>query len=119
MGSYFLIFVKHFDTVDHEYLLKKLKFYGVRDTVLKWFTSYLFNREQYCKVGCATTSTRIIHCGVPQSSNLGPLLFLLYVNDLPNCLNQSSTDMYADVTNLTAFSNDLHSLQYSSVVSSK
>ena len=57
------------------------------------------------------SSTRIIRCGVPQGSNLGPLRFLLYVNDLPNCLHQSSAEMYADDTNLTAFSNDLHSLQ--------
>ena len=110
---------KAFDTVDHEILLKKLKFFGVRDTALKWFTSYLSNREQYCKVGCATSSTRIIRCGVPQGSNLGPLLFLLYVNDLPNCLKQSSAEMYADDSILTASSNDLTMYRLQTILNSE
>jgi hypothetical protein len=102
---------KAFDTVDHEILIKKLKIYGVQNTALKWFSSYLFDRKQFCKVGSAASSTKNIRCGVPQGSNLGPLLFLLYVNDLTNCLRHSSAEMYADDTNLTACSDEIYNLQ--------
>ena len=61
--------------------------------------------------GSAASSTKNIRCGVPQGSNLDPLLFLLYVNDLPNCLRHSSAEMYADDTNLTACSDDINNLQ--------
>ena len=66
---------------------------------------------QYCRVNSATSSTPKISCGVPQGSNLGPLLFLIYVNDLPNCLDNSCSAMYADDTNLTSHSDDINKLE--------
>jgi hypothetical protein len=110
-GVVFLDLRKAFDTVDHEILIKKLKIYGVQNIALKWFISYLFDRKQFCKVGSAASSTKNTRFGVPQGSNLGPLLFLLYVNDLPNCLRYSSAEMYADDTNLTACCDDINNLQ--------
>ncbi|CAB4038784.1 Hypothetical predicted protein [Paramuricea clavata] len=110
-GVVFLDLRKAFDTVDHKILIKKLKIYRVQNTALKWFISYLFDRKQFCKVGSAASSTKNIRCGGPQGSNLGPLSFLLHVNDLPNCLRHTSAKMYADDTNLTACSDDINNLQ--------
>ena len=91
---------KAFDTVDHEILISKLSHYGVKNTELKWFCSYLSNRRQCCKVNGESSNFEYLRCGVPQGSCLGPLLFLLYINDMPYALKYSKTTMYADDTSL-------------------
>ena len=75
---------KAFDTVDHVILLKKLNIYGVGGESLEWFSSYLRNRVQHCMVNNTLSQARHMSTGVPQGFTLGPLLFLVYVNDLPN-----------------------------------
>ncbi len=110
-GVLFLDLCKAFDTVNHEILIKKLFTYGIQNKSLDWFKSYLQNRKQFCVVNNATSSLRNLNCGVPQGSNLGPLLFLLYVNDVPNCLKKSHAAMYADDTNITVRSSSLTYLE--------
>ncbi len=73
----FLDLSKAFDTIDHKILADKLKFYGIRGVVLKWFESYLSNRKQVVLFNCIISEEMAITCGVPQGSILGPLLFLL------------------------------------------
>ena len=77
---------KAFDTVDHQILLRKLELYGIKGQALTLLKSYLTNRKQKCQIKNSFSSERLIKCGVPQGSILGPLFFLLYVNDLPQCL---------------------------------
>ncbi len=98
----FLDLKKAFDCVDHAILIEKLRKFGCVGNTLNWFKSYLTNRKQMCKVNQTTSKCRTVSCGVPQGSNLGPILFLLYVNDLPNCLKSTTASMFADDTNLTA-----------------
>ena len=82
-------------------LLKKLKFYGITDENLGWFESYLSNRKQYIEIGeNSKTDLKYVTCGVSQGSILGPLLFLVYVNDLPNASRLLDPIMFADDTNL-------------------
>ena len=91
----FIDLKKAFDTVDHEILLKKIKMYGVTGLEHDWLTSYLDNRKQFCRVDGTSSDVRGINCGVPHGSCLGPLLFLIYINDLPFSLQKSHVSMYA------------------------
>ena len=85
--------------------------YGVTNTSLDWFASYLNDRYQCCTVNGVQSSLKSISTGVPQGSILGPLLFLLYVNDLPNCLHLTTPGMYADDTQVTASAEIVSELQ--------
>ena len=91
---------KAFDTVNHSILLNKLNHYGIRDSAFDWFKSYLTNRKQYVFVNGESSQLRNITCGVPQGSVLGPLLFLIYINDLPNISQIFNFYLFADDTNI-------------------
>ena len=110
-GVVFLDLKKAFDTIDHSIILRKLKIYGIEQESLKWFQSYLDDRKQVCCVNGHMSNSRSVSCGVPQGSNLGPLLFLIYINDLPNCLSTASPRMFADDTNVSLASTTLHELE--------
>ena len=88
-------------TVDHVILCKKLEHYGLQLNELLWFNSYLFNRKQFCRVGGFESNIGNIEVGAPQGSCLGPLLFLIHINDLPEVVNASTVSMYPDDTSLT------------------
>ena len=91
---------KAFDTVDHEILLSKLDYYGIRGISNNWFKSYLSNRKQFVSINGYDSVLAEIKCGVPQGSVLGPLLFLLYINDLNQAIKFCKVRHFADDTNL-------------------
>ena len=96
----FIDFQKAFDTVNHDILAKKLENYGIRGCINNWFKSYLSNRKQYVSINGFDSNEMDIEHGVPQGSVLGPLLFLLYINDLHLTIQNCLTYHFADDTNL-------------------
>ena len=100
--SVFIDLSKAFDTLDHNIMLYKLEHYGVSGTTLNWFNSYLCNRYQYVDFDSCLSEKLQIHTGVPQGSILGPLLFIIYMNDLHVASDKFDPVLYADDTTLSA-----------------
>ena len=107
-----LDFSKAFDTVNHKILLGKLDAYGIRGIPLNWLQNYLSNRKQYVELDGIKSQNHTILCGIPQGSTLRPLLFLIYINDLPNSSEKLSFKIFADDTNVCASARDLKTLEY-------
>ena len=107
VGLVFINLKKAFETVDHKILCKKLELYGLQQRELLWFNSYLTNRKQSCRVNGVDSRIGDIEVGVPQGSCLGPLLFPIYINDLPQDVKDSTLSMFADDTSLCHHSHDL------------
>ena len=101
---------KAFDTIDHSILLKKMAHYGIRGKTLEWFKSYLNQRVQYVTYKSTNSKSLNIPCGVPQGSVLGPLLFILYSNDIPNSLKYSKSILFADDTTVYISGEDVTDL---------
>ena len=89
---------KCFDTINHELLLRKLHHYGIRNNELNWFRSYLSGRSQYVKCNGELSSQRNVSIGVPQGSTLGPLLFIIFINDISQNVGLGTTNLFADDT---------------------
>ena len=98
-----------FDTLNHDILLQKLEFYGVRGVALDWFRSYISDRKHYVHYSDISSKLFKVTCGVPQGSVLGPLLFILYINDFSDCINMSSI-LFADDTTTYVSHRDIPTL---------
>ena len=107
----FLDFSKAFDTVNDQILLSKLSKCGIRGIPLAWLTQYLNNRQQYVKIDNVESYKLQMSCGVLQGSTLGPILILLYINDMPNCSEKLSFRIFADDTVFFYPSHNIHYVQ--------
>ena len=107
----FLDFSKAFDTVDHDILLQKLHHYGIRGYAYSWFESYITHRTQFVTYSGAKSKKLIIKSGVPQGSILGPLMFLISINDLHTVCKQSLPILFADDTHLFLSGKNLDDMQ--------
>ena len=99
-------FSKAFDMVDHKILLHKLQHYGIRGLAYAWFKSYLENRKQFVELSGKQSSTMSLQYGVPQGSILGPLLFVIYINDIPEVHKLAKFILYADDANIIIYGKD-------------
>ena len=97
----FLDLKKAFGTIDENILIDKLFKNGIKGKEREWFKSYLNGRKQFCSVNGQRSKTDEVLCGIPQGSSLGPLFFIVYLNDFEGCLEFSKVNMYADDTLLT------------------
>ena len=113
----FIYLQKALDTVDHGILLSKPNHYGVRGTSYQWFKSYLTGRQQYTTIDHLKSDLCSINYGVPQGSVLGPILFLLYINDLNQAIVHSKVHHFADETNFLYANQFIFSIHYWTVYS--
>ncbi len=111
IASIFIDLRKAFDTINHNILFIKLRRYGINDSELQWFKSYLTNRRQYVAINNVMSDPCYITAGVPQGSILGPMLFLLFINDMPDVISKCNMEMYADDTLMYAHGTDLDKLK--------
>ena len=106
-STLFLDYSRAFNSVNHKILLRKMKMYGFSCNVCNWFIDYFNDRLQYTKVGKVLSSGVSIEHGVYQGSPLGPLLFIIYINDIINVNNNIFCNMYADDTVIVACDTDV------------